>query len=178
MLFRSQRDELLAAPNTDITSIGSSSAAADAENALSHERYDSTDALLEDLMGNVNQMTVTPQPSYLGHLQTKYYNQVVDQMDLYHQSSSFSHQDDDPHAVTTTNTTSTTDLQPPLLTSSLQQDAISNHHTITSNTTTTTTSSLSFSSSLGELPTDEMISKALRAYRDKHGTRQIGRAHV
>ncbi len=108
-------------------------------------KYDDTDALLDDMMGNAREVSPTPEPTYLGHLQSKYYTMVVDQMDDYFRRNASSSQ-----VAQLTEST----IDPSSSSSSSSSSAI-----------TTTPSHPA------DLPTDDLISKAVRAYRDRHGTR-------
>jgi Pentatricopeptide repeat domain len=116
--------------------------------------YDYTDALLEDTMGNVNMTTPTPEPLYIGHRHRFYYNQVVDQMDDYH--------------VAVARATATSESETAAL---LSDGANATTSSSTNSTGTNTTTDMTVPNLSHDLPTDEMISKALRAYRDKNGNR-------
>jgi Pentatricopeptide repeat domain len=129
---REKQEFLESARNPSATS----ELAAGEENAS----YGWDDALLDDVIGNVNRATPTPQPAYLGHKHRFYYNAVVDQMDDYFQSL---HQQTHGAAAESTALTTTDPSSTRAVAAAVAAD----------------------------LPTDEMISKALRAFRDKNGTR-------
>ena len=138
----------------------------DAETVLQQsesQRYTSHDALLEDLMGNVHQMTPTPEPLYIAPHSPQsqyYYNQVVDQMEEYHiyQAAVVEAATLPPFSDTSTTTATTA-------------ATASSDRTTTNNSSTTTINNTTNLPKV-DLPTDEMISKALRAYRDRHGTQR------
>jgi hypothetical protein len=138
---------------------------------LLNQKYKKTygweDALLDDLIGNSNMMTPTPEPAYIGHLHKFYYNHVVDQMDDYHASIQ---QRDAAVTNSTTGTSSIGTSGTGTGTGTIPNDEIQqlSDGTVNNNTTTTTTPMIP---QIADLPTDEMISKALRAYRDRNGTR-------
>jgi pentatricopeptide repeat protein len=96
------------------------------------EEYEMEDALLDDLMGNTKHLTSqpTPRPKYLGHNFAKYRDEIVRQMEVYHNRKS-----------------------------ELEEE----------NSSDTEAAALLVMESL---PSDQSISLALRAFRDKHGTRQ------
>lgn len=111
------------------------------------DEYGMGDALLDDLIGNTVQAAADPQPApYTGHKHRKYFNAVADHMDDYRKYQQ---------------------QQQQLL---LQQQQTLDHD----HQTTTKSEQLELSSLMVpvDLPSDDMIAKAVRAFRDKNGTRQ------
>ncbi len=110
--------------------------------------YDHHDAILEDLMGNTSHLTSqpTPYPRYLGHKQEKYFTKVQNAMNAYLQ-----YKEEQQSQIESGNRSNTKEP-------GKQGDS----------------KSVVIDLGLAErlLPTDSHIATALRAYRDKFGTKQ------
>lgn len=98
-----QRNELLASGISDVALL---------DDADSSSEYDFSDALLDDLMGNTSEhgCTPTPEPVYLGHKYTHYYNKVVDQMMEYRKAISNEHEINEESSVPSTSTNQLLDI--------------------------------------------------------------------
>lgn len=115
----------------------------DTNNPLLSEEYTMGDALLDDTIGNTIAAADTPEPAYFGHKHRKYFNAVADHMDDYRSYQK----------------------QQLLL---LSNDGQQQHQP--GQSTTSNTSNLPLP--VVGLPSDEMIGKVVRAFRDKNGTRR------
>ena len=108
------------------------------------EQYGSGRALLESLIGNTKDCHPTPLPRYLGHKQQQFYNQVADTMKEFRRKMDLIGSQQQPNGSDGGDT----------ITLQQQHD----------NKALVATSEL-------QLPTDREISMALRAFRDRYGTR-------
>ena len=109
--------------------------------------YGEEDALLDDLMGNTSHVTAqpTPQPEFLGHRHDHYHNLIVQIM-----------------AAPTTTTTTT-----PVEASSNDEQGRGLGGDDDASLAVTASDPAA-----QQLPPDELVTLALRSFRDKHGTRQ------